>query len=58
MTQILKTRAYLMQNFMELDMKIISDLTSAVLGHKINLGQFGPTYFGKEFIKPHVQNPS
>ena len=61
MTQILKIRAYLMQNFMELDMKKILDpqgLTSGVQGQKTNLGQFGPKYFGEEFIKPYVQNPS
>ena len=44
MTQNLKIRAYLMQNFMELDMKKISDpktLTFGVWGLKPNLGQFG-----------------
>ena len=61
MTQNLKIRAYLMQNFMELDMKKISDpkaLTFGVWGLKPNLGQFGPKTFGKGLIKPLVENPS
>ena len=60
MTQNLKIRAYLMQNFMELDMKKISDpkaLTFGVWGLKPNLGQFGPKTFGKGLIKPLVENP-
>ena len=50
-----------MQNFMELDMKKISDpkaLTFGVWGLKPNLGQFGPKTFGKGLIKPLVENPS
>ena len=42
MTQILKVRASLMQNFMELDMKKFSDhkaLMFEVQGQKTNLGQ-------------------
>ena len=61
MTQNLKTRAYLMQNFKELDMKKISDpkaLKCGVWGLKPNLGQFGPKIFGKGLIKPLVENPS
>ena len=61
MTQILKAMAYLMQNFMELDMKNFSDhkaLKFGVQGQKTNLGQFGHKYFGKGLIKPYVQNPS
>ena len=43
-----------MQNFMELDMKKISDtkaLTFGVWGLKPNLGQFGPKTFGKGLMK-------
>ena len=61
MTQNLKIRAYLMQKFMELDMKKVSDpkaLTFGVWGLKPNLGQFGPKTFGKGLIKPLVENPS
>ena len=61
MTQNLKIRAYLKQNFMELDMKQISDpkaLTFGVWGLKPNLGQFGPKTFGKGLIKPLIVNPS
>ena len=61
MTQNLKIRAYLMQNFMELDMKKISDpkaLTCGVWGLQSNLGQFGPKIFGKGLIKPLVENLS
>ena len=57
MTQNLKIRAYLMQNFMELDIKKISDhkaLTFDIWGLKPNLGQFGPKTFGKGLI----ENPS
>ena len=59
-TQNLKIRAYLMQNFMELDMKKNSDpkaLTFGVWGLKLNLGQYGPKSFGKGLIKPLVENP-
>ena len=61
MTQNLKIRAYLMQNFMELDMKKISDpktLTFGAWGLKPNLGQFGPKTFGKGLTKPLIVNPS
>ena len=50
-----------MQNFMELDMKNISDpktLIFGIWGLKPNLGQFGPKIFGKGLIKPLVENPS
>ena len=60
MTQNLKIRAYLMQNFMELDMKRISDpiaLTFGVWTLKPNLGQFWPKTFGKGLIKLLVENP-
>ena len=45
MNQNLKKIAYLMQNFIELDMKQFSDpkvLTFGVWGLKTSLGQFGP----------------
>ena len=61
MTQNLKIRAYLMQNFMELDMKRIFDPKALAFGVwtlKPNLGQFGPKTFGKGLIKPLVENPS
>ena len=61
MTQNLKIRAYLMQNFMELDMKKISDLkrlTFAIWAIKTRLGQFGPKSFSKGLIRPLVENPS
>ena len=60
MTQNLKIRANLMQNFMELDMKKISDpkaLTFGVWGLKTSLGQFGSKAFGKGLIKALVENP-
>ena len=56
----LKIRANLMQNFMELDMKKISDpkaLKFGVWGLKTSLGQFGPKAFGKGLIKALVENP-
>ena len=43
-------RAYLMQKFMELDMKKFPDpktLAFGVWGLKTSLGQFGPKAFGK-----------
>ena len=61
MTQNLKIRAYLMQNFMELDLKKFSDpkaLTIGVWGLKTSLGQFGHKAFGKGLIKALVENPS
>ena len=51
----------LMQNFMELDMKKISDLKALpfeVWGLKTSLGQFGPKAFSKGLIKPLDENPS
>ena len=59
MTQNLKIRAYMMQYFMELDMKKFSDpkaRTFGVWGLKTSLGQFGPNVFGKGFIKALVEN--
>ena len=59
MTQNLKARAYLMQNFMELDMKKFSDskaLTFGIWGLKTSLGQFGPKAFGKAFVKIPASN--
>ena len=60
MTQNMKIRAYLIQNFMELDMKKFSDpkvLTFGAWGLKPSLGQFGPKAFDKGLIKALVQNP-
>ena len=60
MTQILKVTVYLMEIFMELDMKKFSDhkaLTFGVQGQKTNLGQFVPKYFGKGLIKPLCPEP-
>ena len=60
MTQNCKTRAYLMQNFIELDMKKFTDpktLTFGVWGLKTSLVQFGPKAFGRGLIKPLVKNP-
>ena len=45
MTQTLKITAYLVQNFIELDMKKFSDLKALIFGVwglKTSLGQFGP----------------
>ena len=53
-------RAYLKQNFIELDMKKFTDLktlTFGVWGLKTSLGQFGPNTFGRGLIKPLVKNP-
>ena len=61
MTQTLKITAYLMQNFIELDMKKFSDfkaLIFGVWGLNTSLGQFGPKAFGKGLIKALVKNPS
>ena len=61
MTQNLKIKAYLMQNFMELDMKTFSDpktLTFGVWGLKNSLEQFKPKAFGKGLTKPLFKNPS
>ena len=61
MTQNLKRRAYLMQDFMELDMRKLSDpkaLTLGVWGLKTRLGQFGHKALGKGLIKAFVQNSS
>ena len=60
MIQDLKIRAYLIQNFMKLDLKKCSDpkaLTFGVWGLKTNFGQFGPKAFGKELFKALVQKP-
>ena len=57
MTKNLKIRTYLMQNFMELDMKNFSDLKALTFGVwsvKTSLGQYGPKAFGKALVK----NPS
>ena len=61
MAQNLKTRAYLMQHFMELDMKKFSDpkaLTVGAWGLKTSLEQFGHKAFGKGLIKALIENPS
>ena len=61
MTQNLEKRAYLNQNFMELDMKKILNpkaLTFGVWGLKPNLGQFGSKTFDRGLIKPLLENPS
>ena len=61
MNQNLKIIAYLMQNFIELDMKQFSDpkaLTFGVWGLKTSLGQSGPKAFGRGLIKALVKNPS
>ena len=58
MTQTLKITAYLVQNFIELEMKKISDLKALIFGAwglKTSLGQFGPKAFGKELIKALVE---
>ena len=55
MAQNLKTRAYFMQNFMELGMKKFSDckaLTFEVWRLKTSLGQFGPKPFA-EYVSSH-----
>ena len=60
MAQNCKIRAYLMQNFIELDMKKFTDpktLTFVVWGLKASLVQFGPKAFGRGLIKPLVKNP-
>ena len=59
-THNLKIRAYLKQNFIELDMKKFPDpktLTFGLWGLKNSLGQFGPKVFGRGLIKPLVKNP-
>ena len=61
MTQNLKVRAYLMQTFMELDMKELSDLKALIFGIwglKTSSGQFGQKAFGKGRIKALIfENP-
>ena len=60
MTQTLKITAYLVQNFIQLDMKKYSDLKALIFGVwglKTSLGQFGPKAFGKGLIKALVKNP-
>ena len=59
MNQKLKIRAYLMQNFLELDMKEFSDPKGRIFeirGLKTK-GNFGPKPLAKGFIKPLVENP-
>ena len=59
MTQNCKISAYLMQNFMELDMKKLIDLKTLTLDVwilKTSLGQFRPKAFGRTIIKPLVKN--
>ena len=61
MTQNLKTRAQLMRNIMELDMKKLSDhkaLTLGFQGLETSLGQFGPKAFSRGLIKPLIENSS
>ena len=60
MTQTLKITAYLVQNFIELDMKKfhLKALIFGVWGLKTSLGQYGPKAFGKGLIKALVKNPS
>ena len=61
LAQNLKIRAYLMQHFMQLDMKKKSDpktLTFGVWGLINSLEQFGPKAFGKGLINPVVKNLS
>ena len=59
MTQNLKISTYLMQNFMELDMRKNSDpkaLTFGVWDLKPNLGQF-KNLWQRTFIKPFSREP-
>ena len=59
MTQNCKRRAYLLQHFMELDMKKfinLKTLTFEVWGLKPSLGKFGTKDFGRGLIKPLVKN--
>ena len=52
MAQNLKIRAYLMQNFLESDMKKFPDLktlTIGVLGLKVSLEQYGPKAFQRTY---------
>ena len=61
LTENLKITAYLMQDFMEFDMKKFADpktLTFGVWDLKTSFGQFRPKVFGKGLIKPLVKNPS
>ena len=54
MTQNLKIRAYLIQNFMELDRKKFSDpkaLTFGAWGLKTSLGQLGPKPLAKDLSR-------
>ena len=60
MTQNCKIRAYLMQNFMELNMKkftVPKTLTFGAWGLITSLEQFGHKAFGRGLIKPLVKNP-
>ena len=54
MTQTVKITAYLMQYFIELDMKKCSDLKALIFGVwglKTSLGQFGPKALAKDLSK-------
>ena len=62
MTQNLKIRASLLENFMELHKKKFTDpktMTFGAWGLKTSLGQFGLKAFGRGLIKPKplVKNP-
>ena len=59
MNQKLKIRAYLMQNFLELDMKEFSDPKGGIfeIWSLKTKGHFGPKPLAKGFIKPLVENP-
>ena len=64
MTQKLKIRAFLMQNFMRPDMKKkkkksdTKGLTFGIWGLKTRLEQLGPKASGKGLIRQLVENPS
>ena len=60
MTQNLKIRAYLKENFMELDMKKFTDpktLTYGLWGLNTSLGQFRLKASGIGLIKPLIKSP-
>ena len=60
MIQNLKIRAYLMQNFVEFDLKFsnLKTLTFGVRSLKTYLGQFRAKAFGKGFVQPLVRKSS
>ena len=60
MTQNLKIRAYLMQHFIELDLKFsdLRTLAFGVWGPKTSLEQFEAKAFGEGLIQPLVKNSS